>query len=155
MKKFALALVLITAFATFSSGVSQAQSATEQKLPQMEKELWEGWKMHNADAFTKYLTSDFLNVSADGVAGRDETVKGIASTECTVNTYVLGDTKFVWVDKNTVVMQYHATQDATCGGHKLPDAVWASSLWANKGGSWKAVFHQESPASTVAPEKKD
>jgi hypothetical protein len=157
MKKLALALVLTTAFAMLFSGISQAQSGTEQKLTQMEKELWEGWKMHNADAFKTYMTADAVDVNAEGVTNKDEVVKEIASTDCTVNAYAMENPKFLWVDKNTVVMQYHATQDATCAGHKIPDAVWASSVWANKGGSWKTVFHQESPAtpSMTPPEKKD
>jgi hypothetical protein len=136
---------------------SWGQSATEQKLTQIEKDFWEGWKTHNNESFKKYLASEAIDLSADGVATADELVKAIGSTDCSVNAYAIDGPKFLWVDKNTAVIRYHATQDATCSGHKLPDAVWASTVWANKDGSWKAIFHQESPVAPAmaSPQKND
>ena len=125
-------------------------SATEQKLNQMEKDLWEGWKTHSTEPFKKSM-SDAIDVSGGGIASSDQIQKEIASAECTVNSYSIDDPTFKWIDKKTALLAYHATQDATCGNEKLPPAVWASSLWVNKGGTWTSVFHQETPAR----EKKD
>jgi hypothetical protein len=70
-------------------------------------------------------------------------MKGISSTSCTVNGFTLSDFSYMWLDKDTVLMTYKATQDATCGGTKIPDKVIASSIWQNKGGKWLSPFHQE------------
>jgi hypothetical protein len=146
MKKLIVVLVLACAACAFGQG---GNSATEQKLTQMENELWAGWKAHNAEPFKKYL-GDFTSVTGTGVGDSELTIKGISSPDCTVQGSTIDSTNFKWLDKNSVLMTYHATQDATCGTEKLPPAVWASTLWVKKGNEWKAMFHQE----TTASEKK-
>lgn len=143
MRKAIAVVVLACVALAFGQG---GNSATEEKLGQMEKDLWEAWKTHNVDPFKKSM-SDALDVGSGGIMSTDQMIKEIASTECTVNGYALDKPTFKWLDKNTALMAYHATQDGTCGSEKLPAAVWASSIWVKKGGEWKSVFHQETPAT--------
>src|SRR4029079_12060182 len=84
--------------------------------------------------------------NSGGVAGTEQALKDLGSSDCKVNGYSLADTNFTWLDKNTVLMTYKADQDATCNGQKVPGTVWASSIWVNKDKQWKAAFHQETPA---------
>ena len=91
--------------------------------------------------------------NSGGVAGTEQALKDLGSSDCKVNGYSLADTNFTWLDKNTVLMTYKADQDATCNGQKVPGTVWASSVWVNKDKQWKAAFHQETPAQS-AMEKK-
>lgn len=121
-------------------------SATEDKIVQMEKDLWEAWKTHNADPFKNNMSDKSVDVGAEGVMGKEDAVKMIAGSDCQVTSYSISDTKVTWLDKNTALLTYKGTQDATCGGHKVPDAVWASSIWTKEGSQWKAAFHQETPA---------
>lgn len=53
---------------------------------------------------------------------------------------------YLWLDKDTVLMTYTATQDATCSGKKQTGKVIASSLWQKKDGKWVSPFHQETAA---------
>jgi hypothetical protein len=52
----------------------------------------------------------------------------------------------MWLNKDAVIMRYTATTDATCGGKKYPEKVWASSVWQNKAGTWVSPYHQETAA---------
>jgi len=128
-------------------------NGTEQKLTQMEKDLWEAWKNHDVEPFKKAMGPQSVNVNSGGVAGTEQALKDLGSSDCKVNGYSLADTNFTWLDKNTVLMTYKADQDATCNGQKVPGTVWASSVWVNKDKQWKAAFHQETPAQS-AMEKK-
>ena len=157
-----LAIVMLVAAldATLLAQVQGSKSAekgksndTEQKLSQMEKDLWEAWKNHDVEPFKKAMAAQSVNVSSGGVAGTEQALKDLGSSDCKKDGYSLADTNFTWLDKNTVLMTYKADQDATCNGQKVPGTVWASSVWVNKDKQWKAAFHQETPAQS-AMEKK-
>ena len=168
MKRLYLVVVLVAAFATAAIGQmddmkakpkakASGNAATEQKLVDMEKSLWEAWKNHDGGAFQKVLSADSVNVNPMGVTGTDQAVKDIGGSDCKVNSYSIEDTKSTWVDKDAVLLTYKANQDAVCAGQKVPETVWASSLWVKKGSAWKAAFHQETPAMSGmgAEEKKN
>jgi hypothetical protein len=147
MNKTVAVVVMACSALAFGQG---GNSATEQKLTQMEKDLWEAWKTHNVEPFKKNM-NDGIDVGSGGIINAEAMIKEIGSTECTINGYAVDSPTFRWIDKNTALMTYHATQDGTCGTEKLPGAVWASSLWVKKGRDWRAAFHQETPAA----EKKE
>ena len=134
-----------------------ANAATEQKLVEMEKSLWEAWKNHDSAPFQKLLSSDSINVTPSGVSGTEQAVKDIGASDCKVNSYSVEDPKSTWVDKDAVLLTYKANQDAVCAGQKLPETVWASSIWVKKGTEWKAAFHQETAVQSGmgAEEKKN
>src|SRR2546423_12818280 len=54
-----------------------ANAATEQKLVDMEKSLWEAWKNHDSAPFHKLMASESVNVNAMGVEGTEQAVKEI------------------------------------------------------------------------------
>src|ERR1700693_5757368 len=157
MKRLYLPVLLVAALATAAVGQMDdikakpkakmsANAATEQKLVDMEKSLWEAWKNHDSAPFQKLLSSDSVNVNPMGVTGTEQAVKDIGGSDCKVNTYSVEDPKATLDEKDAVLLTSKATQDAVCGGQKVPETVWASSLWVKKGNEWKAAFHQETPA---------
>jgi hypothetical protein len=169
MKRLYWVVLLIAALATAAVGQMDdmhhakpkakmsANAATEQKLVDMEKSLWEAWKNHDSAPFQKMLSADSVNVNPMGVSGTEQAVKDAAASDCKVNSYSVEDPKATWVDKDAVLLTYKATQDAVCSSQKIPDTVWCSSLWVKKGNEWKAAFHQETPAQSGlgAEEKKN
>jgi hypothetical protein len=158
MKRISVLLLLTAALALSAVGQDEGakakkdsakasgNSATEQKLAQMEKELWEGWKNKDTAVFKKYMAAKSMNVGTSGVAGTEQAIDDLSKSDCKVAGYTVETPQYQWYDKNTVMMSYKATQDAVCGGEKVPAAVWASSVWVNQGGQWKAAFHQETAA---------
>lgn len=137
-------------FALLLSGVPlYSQNATVEKtLERNEQAGWQAWKDHNAKLAEPFITDDAVDI-ADGTVtkGKQPTLKMIADSGCAVNSFSLSDFSYMWLDKDTVVMMYTATQDATCGGKKQADKVLATSIWQKKGGKWLSPFHQETDAA--------
>ena len=116
------------------------------KLSAMETKLWEAWKNKDSKPFQATLASDSIMVGDSGTATKAATVKEIASMPCDVKSYSLSDWKLTMINSGAALLTYKGTQDATCGGTTAPPAIWASSVWVNRGGKWQAFSHQETPA---------
>ncbi len=57
------------------------------------------------------------------------------------------DMKVLDVNANSQIVMYKLDQMGSCMGQPLPPVVYASTVWVNQGGTWQAVFHQESTAA--------
>jgi len=123
---------------------AQGNTAVEKALETKEQDGWQAWKDHNTKSIEDMIPESVINV-ADGTITRSKqaVLKSMVSTACQVNGFSLSGYSFMWLDKDTVLMTYTATQDATCSGQKQPAKVFASSLWQKKGGKWMSPFHQE------------
>lgn len=73
--------------------------------------------------------------------------------ELKISSWDMTDTHTIWVNPTTAVLTYKWTGKGTYQGQPIPSLVWCSTVWANKGGKWMAVFHQETPGMAM-PEKK-
>ncbi len=140
----------VLGLALLFSGVqmyAQTNATTEKALETKEQAGWQGWKDHTSKPIEAMTPEQVINI-ADGtvVKGRDQVLHQMASSGCDVNSYSLSDYSFLWLDKDTVLMTYTATQDATCSGKKQAGKVIATSLWQRKGGKWVSPFHQETDA---------
>jgi hypothetical protein len=141
-----LVLSVAPAFAQANTEAKTTNSATEQKVQNLEQSMWEAWKNHDGKPFEQYLSDDSINIAGGTMdKGKAAAVKGVTSGSCQVNNFALSDYNYTWVDDNTVIVTYKATQDATCNGKKVPDSVIASSIWTKKGDKWLSPFHQETP----------
>jgi hypothetical protein len=138
--------LLLSAAALFS----QTNATTEKTLEKNEKAGWQAWKDHDAKAAEVWFTDDSINIADGGVfRGKEQLRKSITDARCVVNSFSLSDFSYMWLDKDTVVMTYTGTQDATCDGKKQGGKVFASSIWQKKGGKWLSPFHQETEAGSM------
>ena len=129
---------------------SQANVSTEKTLESNEKAGWQAWKDHDAKQAVAWFTNDSISIADGGVfKGKEQLVKSITDARCVVNSFSLSDFFYTWLDKNTVVMTYTGTQDATCDGKKQGGKVFATSIWQKKGGKWLSPFHQETEAGSM------
>lgn len=140
-------VVTAIAFALLLSGVemyAQTNAATEKSLEAKEQAGWQAWKVHNSKPIESMVPQEVINI-ADGTVtkGAQQVLSAIGGHDCTVNSFSLSDFSYMWLGKDTVLMTYTATQDATCSGKKQAGKVLASSLWQKKGGKWVSPFHQE------------
>jgi len=109
-----------------------------------EKKLWEAWKNKDAKPFKANLAADSVMIGERGVAGKADIVKEMASMPCEVKSFELSDFKTTFLNSGTVLLTYKGVADGACAGTALP-AVWASSVYVNRGGRWLAASHQETP----------
>jgi hypothetical protein len=80
-----VAALAATAFAQMEGSKSAEKgksNETEQKLSQMEKDLWEAWKNHDVEPFKKAMAAQSVNVGSDGVVGTDQALKDLGSSTC-------------------------------------------------------------------------
>ncbi|HZT60114.1 MAG TPA: nuclear transport factor 2 family protein [Pyrinomonadaceae bacterium] len=120
------------------AGVSQAD------LEAKEHQIWDAIKAKNWDAFGGLLSDDFTLVADDGVYTKAQTLDALKQYELT--DYSFSDVKFVKVDDDLAVLVYTSTETSAMGGKPSPDSgkkVYNASAWANRGGKWVGVYHQE------------
>jgi Domain of unknown function (DUF4440) len=158
MKRYLpLAALLLLAFASVSfAQPTPTESPSPAPKPAMskaqirgriiatEKKLWEAWKNKDAKPFKANLAADSVMIGERGVAGKADIVKEMASMPCEVKSFELSDFKATFLNSGTVLLTYKGVADGTCAGTALP-AVWASSVYVNRGGRWLAASHQETP----------
>lgn len=127
---------------------SQTNANVEKALQAKEQAGWQGWKDHTSKPVEDMTPENVINIADGTVArGRQQVLHELASSGCDVNSFSLSDFSYMWLDKDTVLMTYTATQDATCSGKKQAGKVIASSLWQKKDGKWVSPFHQETDAA--------
>ena len=156
-----LVIVLTLAFASFAHaqtsataspspsptpkpGMSRAQS--QRMIIATEKKLWEAWKNKDMKPFKANLSADAIMIGNSGVADKKTSLTAMEGEACEVATYDLSDLKVTFLNSSTAILTYKSTQDATCGGEKVPPTVWSSSLYLMRGGRWYAASHQETTA---------
>jgi hypothetical protein len=144
MRRIALSSLV---FSLLLSGVclySQTNAAVERSLETKERAGWQAWKDHNPRLIEGVTPNDAIDI-ADGIAvrGKQQVVEATAGPGCSVRSFSLSDFSFMWLDRDTVLITYTATQDATCNGKKQSGKVTASSIWQKRNGKWMSPFHQE------------
>lgn len=146
MRKSVIAVLAVVVVLSTLPLLAESAADTEKMLQTKEQAGWQAWKDHDAKAFGEMIPDNSINIAGGSVdKGKQQIVKDATDPGCSVNSFSLSDFTYIWLDKETVVMTYNATQDATCGGKKVPDKVVASSVWQKKGGKWLSPFHQETP----------
>jgi len=129
-------------------------STTADTIIAREKEIWETIKAMNPDRFAAMLADDFVYVSEDGIYGKAGTVDGIMGVAPT--DISLADWKVVMLDKDAAVVTYTVSLKGTSGGKPIRETpVRAGSLWANRGGKWVGVFHQDTTVTEMPSTSKE
>ncbi len=123
---------------------AMSKKELERKLTASEKSLWEAFKNKKADVFNKTLTADGFQIDAAGVTAKADIATGMGG--CDIKDYSLSDFKLTSIGASAALLTYKGTQHGTCGGQAVPETVYASTVWVNRGGRWQALFHQESQA---------
>jgi len=126
---------------------SQTNATVEKALESKEKVGWQAWKDRDAKPVEAWTPDNSISIADGGVfKGKEQVLKSMTTGRCVVNSFSLSDFSYLWLDKDTVIMTYTGTQDATCEGKKQGGKVFATSIWQKKGGKWLSPFHQETEA---------
>ena len=76
-------------------------------------------------------------------------IKALTQQSCDVRSFTFSNLQVHEVSADTVILTYQAKQDATCDGHKLPETVFVSSVYVNKGGKWLSASYHETPVAKM------
>ena len=118
------------------------RSATKDAaITDSEKAAWEAYKNNQADAFKKYLSTDYSGVYADGVKNLDKEVADMEKSE--LRDYSLTDMKVVFPSADVAVTTYKATLQGSSGGQDISGTYNVASVWAKKDGKWHVILHTD------------
>jgi hypothetical protein len=121
---------------------------TQADIEAGERAAYDAMKAKNWDAFAALLPDDFVYVSGAGVANKTQTLEGIKKYDLT--EYTLSDVRFVKVDADLAVITYTSNEKGSYDGKPTPGKpLRTSSAWANRGGKWVNVYHQETEAAEM------
>ena len=95
-----------------------------------------------------HLADDSINVLPSGITvGKDKLIAELTGGSCEVKSFELGEVTEHQVADGVVILTYEASQDAVCDGTKIPDRIYASSVWVEKNGKWyNAMYHETAAA---------
>lgn len=115
-----------------------------------ERQVNEAIKAKNWDAFGAMLAEDFVLVTSDGVMNKAQTLEGLKPYDLT--EYTLSDVRFLKVDADLAVITSTMTEKGSYEGKPLSGKPRrTSTAWADRGGKWLVVYHQDSEVAEAPP----
>jgi hypothetical protein len=143
-----------TATATSSPSASPAATVdstaeVERAIIDLEKKGWELYKNKQAKEFRSLQAPGYRTVGSSGMKNVDEDIKEMEATD--IKSYSLSDIKVEFPIKDTAIITYQVTYDATFEGKPASGVFNSSGVWVNIGGDWKAAL---SHATKAEPQPK-
>jgi hypothetical protein len=135
---------------TNKAAETKAGPLTEADATAREKEIWATVEKKDTAAFSPNLTDDFIYVSGDGVSDKAATAKGISEMG-TMSNLAFSDWKLVSIDKDAAVLVYTLKANSAMNGQTHPVSMYVSTAYANRGGKWQVIYHQDCDVSTAPP----
>lgn len=148
MKKIMMILMIAAAMtsAAFGQMKMSKDSRLETEIIALERQTNEAVNKKDAKTLETIVPADALIVTEKGFEDRSQFFKRTFADECAVKSFSMDDTRFVMLDKNTVMVAYKYTQEAVCSGQSSPSSLWISSLYSKRGGKWLNTFFSLTPA---------
>ena len=144
MKRFVFAVMFFTAFAAVAAAQSKAPKSVTDQLEKMERHAWDAFGRGDGKFFESFYSIDATQIDPNGIMTRKEAIAAISTKPCELKNYSINNFKVTMLNATTAFVTYNATQDATCGGQKVPDKLLASSVYVKRNGKWQGALHQES-----------
>ena len=145
----ALALVVLVP----SLAAAQAsRDAIAKQLEANERAINVAIQKGDVAGFNALVATDGVAMDGTGVMAVSEFVKEFSQMK--LASFTIDQVKVVPVSDTAAVITYRFTGKGTMMGQPMPSPVLASTTYANRGGKWIAVFHQETVPTPPPPAKK-
>jgi hypothetical protein len=128
-----------------SAGKPPKTAALESQLIALEKGTWEAAKRKDAKAFGAVCLDDCVEIYGDGtVLTIKEVLAQVPDTE--IGEYKIEDIAVTFPINQTALVRYKVWAKMSYKGQETPPQwVYATAVWVEKDGAWKAAFYQETP----------
>jgi hypothetical protein len=121
------------------SGQAKLASLLESKV----RAEWDAFKSKDKKAYGNLLAEDFVAVETDGEGARNKTHTVNEAERSPLHNYTLHNFKLISAGTNAAVVTYELTMEFPPKSTVRFLRVWASDLWLNREGQWKARYYQE------------
>ena len=155
MKKMTwMALTIVMAAATMATAQTdkpkmpakpmEMKGGVNETLMQQENQMLAALQKKDIAGFKKHIMGSSWSVDENGYATVDEFLKVVGDPKANFMwEYKVSDMKVVNIDANAALVTYKVDEKGSMMGQPFPPVVYATTVWANHGGTWMAVFHQE------------
>jgi len=160
MKKVATSAALVALLSAASAFAQEKpaaakpmpKSANAEKLIANETKVLEAVRTKDAKTFSSFVLPGSWSIDETGLQANDDFVKMMGDPKADLKIEMLkgSEMKVIDIDANAAIVVYKIDQKGSMMGMALPPTSWASTVWVNKGGTWRAVFHQETKAAPPA-----
>jgi hypothetical protein len=153
-----LGVVLAVAFSTsvafaFAQGAAkksaEASGSVASQLMANEHKVLDALKNKDAAGFSSLVVTDSWNIDENGPMKTVDFVKALADLK--IDSVKTSSMQVLTMSPTVSLVTYKLDQKGSFLGQAFPPVVYATTVWVNNGGVWRAMFHQE---STAAPIKK-
>lgn len=114
----------------------------------LERRVWQALAEGDATADAALLAPDFLGVYSTGYSDRDGHAAALAHGP-TVEEYTLAEPRLLPLGPGRVLLAYLAEYRRS--GARESEAMYVSSIWEDRDGTWLNVFSQDSATDAPAP----
>ena len=142
------------AFAQAPKGKTGARKAAKknevsQVLMRNEESMLAALQKKDIAGFKKYVMAGSWSLDENGFMTVDDFVKAVEDPKSNFawESYKTSEMKVVNIDAKAKIVAYKLDEKGSMLGQPFPPVVYATTAWANQGGRWMAVFHQESTAA--------
>jgi hypothetical protein len=123
---------------------ARSDSSLEKTLVALERDSWRAWKARDSSFFARFLSDDHVELGFRGPASKSAVVATVGSPGCVVQSYSVDRFTATRFGPDVAMLTYHAAQETTCNGAKVPSPVWVSSLYIRRNGKWLNAAYQQS-----------
>ena len=147
-------LLLLTLVVSIPSAVlAQAnRDALAKQLEANERAINVAVQKSDIAGFSALVATDGFAMDGTGLMAVSEFVKMFNQMKLT--TFSIDQVKVIPASDTAAVITYRFTGKGTMMGQPMPSPVLASTTYANRGGKWVAVFHQETIPTPPPPAAK-
>jgi ketosteroid isomerase-like protein len=134
------------------AGAQANRDAIAKQLEANERAINVAIQKGDVAAFKALVADDAVAVDGNGVMAVSEFVKEFAQIK--LASFTIEQVKVTFATDNAAVITYRFTAKGSMMGQPMPSPVLASTTYANRGGKWVAVFHQETIPTPPPPATK-
>jgi len=128
--------------------IKPTTSVPQAEIEAREKAIWEAIQKKNYDAFANMLSSDHLEVEADGIYDKTAIIANVK--DINISDITFSDWKMLSIDKDAVIIMYNVTANWTYKGQVVPPGPYrAASAWVNRDGKWLDIYYQQTAVDTT------
>jgi ketosteroid isomerase-like protein len=129
--------------------------AIEKALIANEQKINDAVLKGDAATFKALVADDALGIDEMGPMPTSEFTKMLKPGLAKITDMKLEDFKVVWADPDTAIVTYTWSGKGTFMDQPVKSPIYVATVYTKRAGKWTAVFHQETPKSTMpAPMKK-
>lgn len=120
-----------------------AQQSLKSIVLENERKIWEGFKARDANAISALLADDLQVVTVDGRFDKSGFLRLLTRLP-EIPSYTITNATVISPSKDVAILTYDSKY-VTKEPRPMNHSAFQTTVWVNRGGSWVAVFNQETP----------